>query len=269
MGIVTLMFQKKSLGQNFLRSERALREIIDVSNITQDDTIVEIGPGEGVLTHEILSKKPKKLISIEKDDRLIPILTERFNTEIASGKFELVHKDVIDVLNEPLPQVAPFKVIANIPYYITGLIIRKLFELEVQPKQIVLLVQKEVADRLTDAKKNNLLRASVTLYGEVRRVSVVPRGAFVPAPTVDSAIISITNIHKPGSVEFEKVFFEVVKSAFSHKRKRVLSNLKATLGVSQDAWVHIFADLGINAQARPEDISTDLYIEISKKIISL
>ncbi len=263
------MFQKKSLGQNFLKSERALREIIDASNITEEDTVIEIGPGEGVLTHEILLKKPRKLISVEKDDRLIPILTERFNTEISSGKFELVHKDIIDVLNNPLPQTVPFKVIANIPYYITGLIIRKLFELHVQPNQIVLLVQKEVADRLTDTKKNNLLRASVTLYGDVKRVSIVPRGAFVPAPTVDSAIISITNIHKPDSTELERVFFELVKSAFSHKRKKVLGNLKNIPNVRQEDWEQIFTTLGINLQARPEDISTDLYVEISKKIISL
>ncbi len=262
------MFQKKSLGQNFLRSDRALREIIEASTIDSKDTIIEIGPGEGVLTEQILLKKPKKLISIEKDDRLIPILQAKFKDDIEKGSFKLIHADIIDIFeNNLLPIHKPYKIIANIPYYITGLIIRNLFELPEQPEQIVLLVQKEVADRITDTEKNNLLRASVTFYGEVKRVSVVPRGAFVPAPNVDSAIISITHIQKPDSKELESTFFALVKKAFAHKRKKVLGNLKGEFDLKEEAWITIFSELQIDIHARPEDISTSEYIEISKRII--
>lgn len=264
------MFQKKSLGQNFLRSKKALNDIITVSAIAPEDTVIEIGPGEGVLTKEIVLRKPKKIVCIEKDDRLIPVLNNQFKAEIQAGTMELVHADVIDLFtNSSFQTESPYKIIANIPYYITGLIIRHVFELKTLPVQVVLLVQKEVADRLVDTHKNNLLRASVTLYGDVKRVSVVPKGAFVPAPNVDSAIISITHIQKPETRELEDMFFTVVKKAFAHKRKKVLGNLQDVCSLDKTSWVTIFSNLGIPIDARPEDISTEQYIKISKQIILL
>ncbi len=146
-------FAKKSLGQNFLKSERALSDIVEAGDIQSEDTIIEIGPGEGALTTRILDMKPKKLIIIEKDDRLIPILEEKFKDSLDSGVLSIIHGDIIDLLEGDFKKVyknrpkivdkasdssSPldsYKVIANIPYYITGLIIRKIFEQKTLPSK--------------------------------------------------------------------------------------------------------------------------------------
>ncbi|MBU3668956.1 MAG: ribosomal RNA small subunit methyltransferase A [Candidatus Taylorbacteria bacterium] len=262
------MFQKKSLGQNFLKSEKALNEIIEASDIRSTDTVLEIGPGEGVLTARILDKKPKRLMAVEKDDRLIPILEQKFTEPIQRGDFSLVHADIIDLFTKNEVNIdKPFKIIANIPYYITGLIIRNIFSMQTLPDTVVLLVQKEVADRIVDTEKNNLLRASITLYGDVKRISVVPKGAFVPAPNVDSAILRIQNIQKVPSNEFEKTYFEIVKAAFAHKRKKASKNLAGILGISSTAWETVFAEFSLSKDVRPEDISTDVYKQITNKVI--
>ncbi len=258
------MFQKKSLGQNFLKSERALREIIEASDIQNTDIILEIGPGEGVLTEGLLQKNPAKLIVVEKDDRLIPILEEKFKEPLVSGKIDLLHADILDVFEKGLGiSEGQFKVIANIPYYITGLIMRNIFSLSHLPERVVLLVQKEVADRITDQKKNNILQASTTLYGKTRRVSVVPRGAFVPAPNVDSAIICIYNIEKPVSQEFEDTYFTIIKAAFAHKRKKASKNLDGVLDTDFKTWEKHLNELGLNENTRAEDMTTEQFKKLT------
>lgn len=258
------MFQKKSLGQNFLTSEKALREIIMASDISPEDTVLEVGPGEGVLTKKILEKKPKKLVLVEKDDRLIPILTDTFAKEIQAGVVHLVHGDILEYLASADFQLQkPYKIVANIPYYITGLILRGIFSLSILPEKVVLLVQKEVADRIVDTQKNNILRASVTVYGDVRRVSVVPKGAFVPAPSVDSAILCIQNIVPIPSPQFEQMYFNLVKTAFSHKRKKVSRNLEGTYGLSAKEWEQMLVQFNLTENTRPEEISTDIYKKIT------
>jgi 16S rRNA (adenine1518-N6/adenine1519-N6)-dimethyltransferase len=148
------MFQKKSLGQNFLTSTRALREIIEASDIHPEDTVLEIGPGDGALTQKILESKPKQVIVVEKDDRLIPILEERFKKNIDAGELKIIHADILDELEKGIDfSDKSFKIIANIPYYITGLIIRRVFSLKSLPERVILLVQKEVADRMVTRKK--------------------------------------------------------------------------------------------------------------------
>ncbi len=262
------MFQKKSLGQNFLTSTKALREIIEASEITTEDTILEIGPGDGALTKHILEKNPNKLIVVEKDDRLIPILEQKFSEEIQKGKLVVVHADIIDELEKgvifPKEQ---FKIIANIPYYITGLIIRNIFSLKSLPERVVLLVQKEVADRIVDSEKNSLLRACTTLYGDVKRVSVVPKGAFSPAPNVDSAILLIKNIEKPYSENFEEAYFTVVKNAFAHKRKKASRNLEGVFDKDSAYWESAFEQFGLQKSARPEDISTAQYKDLVQTLL--
>lgn len=267
------MFQKKSLGQNFLKSERALKDIVLASEVTNDDIVLEIGPGEGVLTSALLETNPSKLFVVEKDDRLIPILQEKFKVEIESGKMLLAHGDIIDIFEKGFESIGierkPFKVVANIPYYITGLIMRHLFSLETLPSRVVLLVQKEVADRITDHKKNNLLRTSTTLYGKTKRISVVPRGAFVPAPNVDSAIICIYDIEKPVSKEFEDVYFAITKGSFAHKRKKASKNLDEVLGVGFKEWEKLLNKAGLPADTRAEDISTNQFKEITSEVLAI
>ncbi len=286
--------KKKSLGQNFLRSEKALSQIIEAGELQKGDNILEIGPGDGALTSKILEKIDSLggggLFLIEKDDRLVPILEEKFANYIGNSaqktQINLIHKDILDVFEAgdidkivKSGQISPnFKIIANIPYYITGAIVRKIFELENTPKIVVLLVQKEVADRIV-AEKESLLSVSVRFYGDPKRVAVVPKGAFSPSPTVDSAIISIKNIHKPASAKLEGVFFAIVKSAFAHKRKLLIRNLEAfddkfrnNDGSENNThqktnWLNIFNELKINPKARAEDISTAQYIAIAKHLI--
>lgn len=271
---------KKSLGQNFLRSQKALSQIIDAGEIRggkNGDTILEIGPGEGALTERILAKKPLMLLAVEKDDRLIPILEEKFKKYYSEksveklerkNKISIIHGDILDLLKEPAAKTLtlaglkkPYKVIANIPYYITGAVIRRLFEMPVLPEKIVLLVQKEVAERIVAAnKKESLLSLSVKLYGVPKKVSNVPCGAFVPAPNVDSAIISIENIKRKISLKKEELFFEIIKAAFSHKRKRLARNLDKVAGRGHVEWEKIIVNAGFSKDARAEDLSVDNFL---------
>jgi 16S rRNA (adenine1518-N6/adenine1519-N6)-dimethyltransferase len=267
-----MIFAKKSLGQNFLKSEKALNQIVEAGDVKPSDLILEIGPGEGALTKKILEKKAT-LVVVEKDDRLIPLLEELSKTT----PFNIIHKDIIEIFDDSIPVIEQlknisntsqktYKVIANIPYYITGQIIRKIFEQPVLPEKVVLLVQKEVADRIVTNKDNkeSLLSLSVKLFGKPRRVAVVPKGAFAPSPTVDSAIICIEDIQRLIPREKEYAFFELLKAGFAHKRKRLLKNLhdhyKTIL------WEDIFNNLEIDKNIRAEDIHLDTYIKIFNNI---
>ena len=267
-----MIFAKKSLGQNFLRSEKALNQIIEAGDIQKSDLVLEIGPGEGALTKKILEKKAI-LVVVEKDDRLIPILEDL----AIKNPFHIIHKDIIDMYDDSTPVIdqlntesgistSSYKVIANIPYYITGQIIRKIFEQSTLPEKVVLLVQKEVADRIVTNKDNkeSLLSLSIKLYGKPRRVAVVPRGAFAPAPNVDSAIICIHDIQRLISKEDDFKFFELLKAAFAHKRKRLLKNLNDYYkGID---WNILFTKLELDTNVRAEDIHLDTYIKIFKNI---
>lgn len=270
------MFQKKSLGQNFLRSEKALNQIVEAGDIQPEiDTIIEIGPGEGVLTRKILEKKIQKLIIIEKDDRLIPKLEEEFAGAILGGSLTLIHGDITEMpdLTELAGFAIPYKVIANIPYYITGLIIRQLFSQPILPERIVLLMQKEVVDRIVshgteNEGKESLLSASIKLYGMPKKIGIVPKGAFVPAPNVDSAILAITDIQKPASKELETAYFELVKKAFSHKRKRLVKNIEGLFGKSAKDWEIILSKYKKGPGTRAEELSAEIYKSIAEEIVN-
>lgn len=287
-------FAKKSLGQNFLKSEKALREMAESGEISDNETVLEIGPGMGALTEKILdivrTKKNTRLIAIEKDDRLIQILNEKFAQDITAGIFKLIHADALEILKNSSSKVAINfdKVIANIPYYITGLIFRSIFSQKNLPKKVVMLVQKEVAKRIVakDEKgrmKENLLSLSIKLYGVPKIISIVPRGAFVPAPNVDSAIISvdILNSAKNGAVhntpktikndreieqQDEEKFFDMLHHAFAHKRKKLIQNLKNIKGIDVIRLEQIFIEQNLDSNVRAEDLSLEQYISIFKTL---
>lgn len=281
-------FAKKSLGQNFLKSEKALKDIVSAGSIQDNETIVEIGPGQGALTDVLLQEARKKegvkIICIEKDDRLIPILNEKYSRDIKQGLLTLVHADIIDVFQKgtfsSLVAHNSYKVVANIPYYITGLIIRYIFSEEELPRKVVLLVQKEVANRIMsygdhgetiDTGNESLLSISVKLYGTPHRVSVVPKGAFVPAPTVDSAILAIDNIHRKIEKHEEELFFQFLHLAFSHKRKRLIKNIETFSTASKKHSVSFlestFIQLGLDINTRAEELSVEKYIQLFKRLI--
>jgi 16S rRNA (adenine1518-N6/adenine1519-N6)-dimethyltransferase len=186
--------RKKSLGQHFLKTASYVRAIADAGDVAKGDVVLEIGPGEGVLTKELLARGAR-VIAVEKDHRLIPILEVTFAQEIKGKRLTLIEDDALrfDISNHALKNKS-YKLVANIPYYITGALFKKFLSSENQPSTLVFLVQKEVGERIAKSKKESILSLSVKAYGHVKYVKTVPRGAFSPPPEVDSAILSVSEI---------------------------------------------------------------------------
>lgn len=223
---LTMIKAKKSLGQNFLMHAHIAERIVLAAGIDETTTVFEIGAGTGMLTKELL-KRSKKVIALEADRELYDVLREDFADDIALKKLELQHGDIRNFDPETLPK--GYRLVANIPYYITGEIIRTFLETKNQPKSMTLLVQKEVAERIARSKKESILSLSVKAYGIPKYEFTVPRGAFRPAPKVDSAVLTIQNISRKHfkSATQEKRFFDLLHAGFAHKRKYLRSNLEA------------------------------------------
>ncbi|TSC68470.1 MAG: 16S rRNA (adenine1518-N6/adenine1519-N6)-dimethyltransferase [Parcubacteria group bacterium Gr01-1014_56] len=251
------MFKKKSLGQHFLTSTHYLSLITDTAHITPGERVLEIGPGEGALTHELLSRGAI-VVAIEKDHRLIPVLEEKFQHEIAEGKLQLIENDVLrfDISSH---LQGTYKLVANIPYYITGAILEKFLSASLQPTSMTLLVQKEVAERIAREKKESILSLSVKAYGTPRYIKTVPRGAFSPPPEVDSAILAIENISRNNfkSAAHEKKFFDLLHAGFAHKRKLLKRNLESAVGRE---YSDILKNTRIRENARAEDVSLEQWL---------
>lgn len=252
--ILISMRAKKSLGQNFLTSSKIAGEIADAALINDGDTVLEIGPGKGMLTKELL-KQAKKVVVIEKDVELIPSLKEMFHAEIESGQLTLIEGDALLV---DLPHFT--KVVANIPYYITGELTRFFLSRKVQPETIVFLVQKEVADRIARDKKESILSLSVKVYGKPKYVQTVKAQYFNPKPKVDSAVLRVSNINRDffKNPEEEEMFFNVIKKGFGQKRKMLLNNLDSF--AEKDELVKMFHECGINIKARAETLTKKDFI---------
>ena len=258
------MRAKKSLGQNFLTSQSVVDKIVETANLTPEDVVLEVGPGKGVLTQALL-RTVGKVIAVEKDDALIYLLKEKFAKEIESGKLVLIRGDILTFDFKNLEN--KFKIVANIPYYITGEFLRKTLSSDIQPTQMVLLVQKEVAERIAKSKKESILSLSVKVYGEPKYVQTVKAGSFNPAPKVDSAILSIENISKDffSNIEVqprcsaEEKFFKVIKTGFAHKRKLLINNLNNFSEVKppknwKEKLKKAFKQAKIEEKARAEDV---------------
>ncbi len=254
---------KKSLGQNFLKSVPALNAIISSGEIKKYDIVLEIGPGKGALTEKLLEKSGK-VIAIEKDRDLLEILQEKFKEEIKNGKFVLINEDV---LNYEIKE-KNYKIIANIPYNITGAILKKFLTSKNQPERMVLMVQNEVARRIVARDGDeSILSISVKAYGNPKIVMKVSARYFSPAPKVDSAIIAINNISREtfnkNNIKEEK-FWELVKNGFAHKRKVLVSNLKDLH--KKEKILEIFETLNISEKTRAEDLTLENWIAITKML---
>ena len=259
---------KKSLGQNFLKSKTALTAIVKAGEVNSSDIILEIGPGKGALTEKIL-KTGAKIIAIEKDDRLIEFLNEKFEKEVKNGQFSLVNGDILEIdLNSLNLKPSNYKLIANIPYYITGLIFRKFLSGEIQPSKLVLMVQKEIADRIVARdEKESLLSLSVKCYGEPKKIMKVGKENFSPEPKVDSAILLIDKISKDFFKNFkEEDFFKIVKTGFAHKRKVLIANLKEIFIKNNKDPKKVFIDLKISEKVRAEDLKLGDWKNLVKNI---
>ncbi|MEK7612727.1 MAG: 16S rRNA (adenine(1518)-N(6)/adenine(1519)-N(6))-dimethyltransferase RsmA [Patescibacteria group bacterium] len=249
------MQKKKSLGQHFLHSAHYLALVADAAHIQKNETVIEVGPGDGALTTELLARGAR-VVAIEKDSRLIAVLQEKFAEEIAEKKFKLVEGDALDFeISKYLKKFKEYKIVGNIPYYITGALLKKFLTAPKQPSTLVFLVQKEVAERIARSRKESILSLSVKAYGEPRYVKTIPRGAFSPPPNVDSAILAVEHISRKNfrNAAHEKKFFELVRKGFGQKRKQLKNNLQINL-----------ADAHIPETARAEDVSLEQWLILAK-----
>ncbi len=253
------MFAKKSLGQHFLMHPRIAERIAAAAHLTKKDTVLEIGPGTGILTEPLLARA-KKVIAVETDAELVKKLHERFAKEIAGGTLTLLTQD-IQTFN-PLCINEPYTLVANIPYFLTGKIIRMFLETAHPPRALTLLVQKEVAARIAREKKESLLSLSVKAYGVPKYLFTVPRGAFIPAPSVDSAVLQVASIQNPFADEEEKhQFFSLLHTGFAHKRKRLAKNLEEIL--KKDVVLGVLAAAEIDSGVRAEEVALDAWMRLA------
>ncbi|MCX6754125.1 MAG: 16S rRNA (adenine(1518)-N(6)/adenine(1519)-N(6))-dimethyltransferase RsmA [Candidatus Nomurabacteria bacterium] len=262
---------KKSMGQNFLKSKEALFKMCEASSLCGKDVVLEIGPGKGALTEKLLEKS-KKVFAIEMDRDLVTILEERFKEEIKNKKLKIVEGDCLEFKPDIYLKNISYKIIANIPYNITGSIIRKfLSDVKNKPTLMTLLVQKEVAERIVARDgKESILSLSVKAYATPKYIMKVHKRFFSPEPKVDSAIISINNISNELFKEKsdEELFFRLIKTGFAHKRKVLRKNLE-DIQIKEVRLPYInkideiFAKLNINPKARAEDIKFEKWIQIS------
>lgn len=264
----------KLLGQHFLVSRDVLENIIAAANLTPEKTILEIGPGRGVLTRE-LARRVQKVIAVEKDVRLAEALTKALREERMKN-VTIVFGDILKLFPQQLNLPDRYSVVANIPYYLTGRLLRILLESRERPAEITLMVQNEVADRMMASPPHmNLLAIAAQAYGTVRKIATVPARAFSPVPKVDSAITSISNISdrffKEAGVSSEK-FFLIVRSAFQQKRKTLANALERVLGGKTRATL-LLGRAHVSPGMRPEELSLASWADIvrlaSGKKISL
>jgi len=260
----------KSLGQNFLIDEKVLEEIVAAAELRSDETVIEVGPGMGVLTFA-LADKCKKVIAIEKDKKMSKYLRKEILQKYGEeSNIEIVNSDI---LKTNLPKflqargVTKYKLVANIPYYITSPIIKLFLETETPPEAMVMLVQKEVAERIC-AKKGDMsiIALSVLLYGEPKMTRKVGSAAFYPAPKVDSAILKIASIGKKYPAEDYREIFRLIKMGFSSKRKKLVNNLSAGLKLPKEEAEKILVRCGIDKDTRAQDLEVADWVKMEEVV---
>ncbi len=251
----------KRLGQHFLINKTKLQKIVEALDLKPGDAVIEIGPGHGELTDELRNKNNElKLMTIERDNDLVELLKNKFARD---KNLEVVHDDVLKILPDLCLKLhnSNFKIVGNIPFYITGYLLRILGELKNKPSLIVLTVQKEVAERIcAEPPKMNLLAASVQFWAEPKIVDYIPKTDFQPQPKVDSAIVKLTISHQ--SLTDAKDYYDLIKIIFKQPRKTILNNL-ASSGKNKEEIIKILEELKINPADRPQNLS----VEQIKKLI--
>lgn len=250
---------KKSLGQHWLTDRMVLGAIADAAEIAPSDTVLEIGPGLGTLTSELL-RRAEKVIAVELDDDLAAKLPGQF-----PGKnLEVVHQDILTFDLTRLPE--NYVVVANVPYYITSKIVQLLLSSSNRPRTIVLLVQKEVAERLAaQAGDMSILAISAQVYAEVSLGDVVPAEFFTPPPKVDSQVVILHTHDEPLVPKLdEPLFFRLVKAGFSAKRKKLRSSLSGGLNRSKTEIETMLREAGINPDARAESLSIEDWLRLTR-----
>lgn len=261
----------KALGQNFIINERICPAMAQSLNANENTGVLEIGPGIGVLTKELCSVAGK-VVSVELDNRLFPILSETLsdcgNIEIVEGG--ALKMDLNALIDEKFTGMSDIKVCANLPYYITSPIIMKLIESKLPVSEIVVMVQKEAADRLAaqiGSRESGALTVAAQYYAEIEKLFDVSRGSFMPQPKVDSAVIKLSvRKEPPVRAENEKRFFEIVRAAFAQRRKTALNSLSSSLNIPKDKVRAALEKIGRNENDRAERFSMDEFAALSALI---
>ena len=263
----------KSLGQNFLINDEVIQKTVDTANISDEDLVIEIGPGLGTLTCKLL-EKAKEVIAIELDKKMISILKERFKLY---NNFEIINEDVLKVNLKDLiknekenNKIKDVKIVANLPYYITTPIIMKLLEDRLEISSITVMVQKEVAQRLTAIPGERFAGAityAVDYYAKTKNIIEVPKESFIPEPEVESQVIQLLLRDKPPvEVEDEDKFFKLIKVSFMQRRKTFLNGVSNSGLVEKQKLKEILKELNLQENIRGENLSIEQFAEISNKI---
>lgn len=249
----------KSLGQNFLVNPNVCPKMADEAVQKKSDCVIEIGPGIGILTKE-LALRAKRVLSVEIDERLLPVLEETLgefdNVEILHG--DILKLDINKLLEEKFPG-EDVVVCANLPYYITSPVIMHFLESRSTIKSLTFMVQKEAADRLcaeVGSREAGAVSVAVNYYAEPEKLFNVSKGSFVPSPKVDSAVIKLTVRKKPPiELKDEKMFFKVVKAAFSQRRKTAVNGISSGLGIDKATVINAIEQSGLDANIRAEKLT--------------
>lgn len=258
----------KSLGQNFLIDENILYKIVDGAGVTKDDVVIEVGPGIGTLT-QALADRAKKVIAVEIDKTLIPILGETLadfeNVEVVNS--DILKTDIHTLIREKC-EGSSVKVIANLPYYVTTPIIMKFLEEKVPIKNMVVMIQKEVADRMQAepaTKEYGALSVAVQYYCDPEIITKVPRSVFIPQPKVESTVIRLSVLDKPRvTVKDEKMLFKVVRAAFGKRRKTILNALSNSgLGVEKSMIKEVLNKTEIAENRRGETFTIEEFAKLA------
>ncbi|MED4968342.1 MULTISPECIES: 16S rRNA (adenine(1518)-N(6)/adenine(1519)-N(6))-dimethyltransferase RsmA [Bacillaceae] len=265
---------KKSLGQNFLIDTNILRKIVDFAELSDETGAIEIGPGIGALTEQ-LARRAKKVVAFEIDQRLLPILEDTLSPY---GNIRIIHQDVLKadihrVISEEFTGMTDIMVVANLPYYVTTPIIMKLLTDRLPIRGMVVMLQKEVADRLAakpGTKDYGSLSIAIQYYTEAETVMTVPRTVFIPQPNVDSAVIRLIKRKQPPvKVEDEAFFFQVVRASFAQRRKTILNNLVNNLPngkAMKEQIERVLTETDIDPRRRGETLTMEEFAALSNAL---
>lgn len=254
------IYPSKILGQNFLISKEVLEKILDAANLKSKDVVLEIGPGIGTLTKE-LAKKAKQVIAIEKDSKMIKILKETLRD---LKNIELIQEDI---LKYDFKSQVPYKIVANLPYYITSPVLRKFLEIDSKPKEMILMVQKEVAQRIVASPPNmSILAISVQFFAKPEIISFVSKNCFWPQPKVSSAILKISQISMDLPPIDTDLFFKIVRAGFAQPRKQLANSLSNGLKLEKEKVRNWLKENEIKPERRAETLDIKDWIKLTKSI---
>lgn len=263
---IRLLLKKRGLrparrfGQNFIVEKKVLELIVSASELKEEDIVLEIGPGIGTLTRE-LAKTAGRIIAVEKDREMVGILKE---TLAGLKNVEIVNEDVLRMGIEKLPE--KYKIVGNLPFYITAPAIRKFLETDPRPQSLTLVVQKEVAQRICAAPpKMSILANSVQFYANPEIISFIPKKYFWPQPEVDAAVIKITP--RPALIGDSELFFKIVKAGFLHPRKQLGNNLSQGLKKDREMILKWLQDNGIKPAQRAETLTVDNWLKLADSFV--